>query len=424
MHKVLQYVCPTEHTEKIALMFSVVLLYGMLQGLLLLLRDRVLMLHAVATIAGHMCGFAAISAFEAIQEMVDELTEMELVISAFVALMSCLFALSGKLRAMWGPDAEAAEDVTSFMRELHKHHTWLEVCEELEDDALTLALGLLMSQAVRFLILGRLPPLHGRFSGRTSHQADMLLCAGLVCATMVAFSTCVRRRLQSAHREVCRQASELLTEARFGGAAAFVPTPENVCAKRVWGVVQGTLAMTTSWIFVFWGEWWYYLHTRQDKMVMQTILAVTTSIAVFPLLVVFSLECVSGPLGEERVFVNIVAALGLLVGLGWEKAFELALSGTVFESGWDLSGDGVTGLVCYTAMVDLLVAPAWMCFILPRAVAGLKRVAGRHLLWAGAQYEDSTSGPSGANSEAENRRSRASSNMTATASESTSSCTE
>jgi len=136
-------------------------------------------------------------------------------------------------------------------------------------------------------------------------------------------------------------------------------------------------------------------------MIMDIVLAVTTSIAVFALLVVFSLDCVSGQAGEERVFENIVAALGLLVGLHWEIAFELALHSTLLQTGRRFDGTELMEYACCVALVDLLVVPAWMYFVLPRAVTGLKRDAGQQRLFSQDLYEDSSDAHSGPSSEAE-----------------------
>merc|ERR1711972_1141656 len=122
--------------------------------------------------------------------------------------------------------------------------------------------------------------------------------------------------------------------------------------------------MTTAWIFVFWGQWQYYLVFRSDKMIMKTKLAAITSVVVFLLLVLISSDCISGIEGRHKALSKLIAALGLLVGISWEKAFDFALSEVLVGHDDSFTFWGyIANVVACAVLPDLIVGPAWAAFI-------------------------------------------------------------
>mmetsp|Transcript_63960 Transcript_63960/g.183735 ORF Transcript_63960/g.183735 Transcript_63960/m.183735 type:complete len:614 (-) Transcript_63960:122-1963(-) len=348
---------------------SFFIFYAFLQLSLRLLIENPLTLTAIGTCCGHMAGFAAISAFEGIQANIlegiqakgiqakiqDELT-IFVVCLAFGAVMGTVLCFGTWLR-------QNKEEELGHRKGEEAVDMWMEQCVEAEDDAFCLAMGLLASQFVRYQILGFLPPLSGYPAGKTRSQIHSMQISVMVFSVLLLLSTYVTK-------QIMKRDSFL-----------FVPS------ARIVRIVQGTLAMTLTWLVIFWTQWEYYYDHRQDKLIMKTILAVIISAAVFPALSVISLHCVANSGVEAKALKAIVNALGLLVGLSWEKAFDFSIREVVLG---DANGAHyMWSMILWTVGMDLIVGIAWAYFILPQADPEVQGHGGAKALWGDMMQQDS-----------------------------------
>merc|ERR1719491_1843081 len=93
-------------------------------------------------------------------------------------------------------------------------------------------------------------------------------------------------------------------------------------------------------------------------------LAALISFVSFPVIVIFSMNCVASSGIEMKALKSMISALGLLVGLSWEKAFDLALGEVALDPS---DSDYYLHLFMAVALMDLVAGPAWAFFVLPKA---------------------------------------------------------
>jgi len=305
-------------------------LYVLLQTALYKLRENPHTLVAVGTIGAHMCGFANISLYGAVSNQVHGFAHTIFLGLGFSAIILAIFTSGTYLR----------------QQRAHRHgdtkelQEWKEACAEMEDDAATLAFGLIVSQLVRWMILPYKPVLHDYPGHKTLGEIRQLLLADLIIGFFLFMSTYVSKRV--------------LVNVKFS----------FLTQARVVHLVQGALAMSTAWITLFWSEWNAYMVWKEDLMVMKTRLAVCISAVVFPVIVIFSCDCVARTGVEAKALKSLVSALGLLVGLTWEKAFDMALGEAVFHPS---DPDYLWKMFFAVLFLDLVVGPAWAFFVLPKA---------------------------------------------------------
>lgn len=287
-----------------------------------------------ATLFAHMAGFAAISAggdlqhFGALEES-PALSFLAVAVSAIVMLMLHQVMTLLRPKEMAGVSKWQAE--------------CLELCgeqaEEAENDVFSLCVSYLLVQSIRFSLTGVLP-----------------------------------EKLGLEHPAIKPGPESILGLFGFGILFAVVTAVAAIYFRhgRVSELVQGTCSTSFAWCFL-WATRWVALEIEildklsagPETMEGRIILALFLSAAAF--LVIFVLDVIEDSGGDNaqmsRIIQNIITALSILVGFTWEQCFDGGL-----EAVSSKSRHPMVTQVCFTAMVAVIVIPAWRRHILVKVL--------------------------------------------------------
>lgn len=300
---------------------------------------------AASMLLAHIAGFAAINAFGILMQLKPyyespALSLCALLIGVGVVGLTILVYDLGR--------APIARKASGDERDLFD-----EEAEEGGDDMMGLAASFLSVQVLRYALSGQLPDTHGGepnsiISSHAKLDGDILpdiaklmlyaflsafLCAGTVVVSAIY--------LESHH------------------------------PKRAAKMLQIVFAMTHAWCLYFSGVWALAatalaetLEVYEDSALLKVLLACVLSAYAFAMLVLLeklaALDC-TGDLADETIL-ELMTALGILIGFSWEQAFERSVSTVVQASS---SGIPEAALKAILAVVLVtMVLPAWRIFIL------------------------------------------------------------
>uniref|UniRef100_A0A7S0AY57 Uncharacterized protein n=1 Tax=Pyrodinium bahamense TaxID=73915 RepID=A0A7S0AY57_9DINO len=301
-------------------------------------------LKAFGTIMAHITGFAGIRCFLSLQvspgfPFRTSWYMTVLVIPIFLLMSVLLVKVSRELRLRWVGDKDKEEEADML---------WREQCSESEDDAVGLSLSSLTCAALRYLISGDLPQLHGTVTGRTSAHVLSLYGVGLLFAVLVSVAT---YKLNQIKQQMLQNPGEEISH----------------YADRMVKTFQIWAGLTMSWCFYFATQWCFFTllepyekisHGCAGKL-LQAVLVTFCC-----MLVIFVLDCVGDGSEEcKKAFKGVITALGLLVGISWEGSFALAVDEIVVN--YPKHTLLMKNLLAF--MLMLVVLPAWRLYILPRS---------------------------------------------------------
>lgn len=323
-----------------------------MQVFLCALRFQRLAHHALGIIFGHAAGFGCIYFFESYVERDpyrhDPNSSLEAALVGLLALpfFLLMFWLGDLVRKSLLRGASAAcirPDGSSSSEEEASEHAatedvkrWEEICKEVEEDAAGLCLGLICSQTVRCAILGYMPALKGEHKDRSLQDSVLLFGVGWLVLLLPAVINAFRGKKR---------------RYKFERVTRFVETVAN---------------MTFAWCTIFSGEWLFgHLFHLDSEMVMKVslafILTLLCAAAVLGAVLVERVICLRC-LGKRARMTDVtLKALGLIVGLSWEKAFDesVHISMGHYHANWNV--------VAMQLLLVGIVGPAWGYTILPAA---------------------------------------------------------
>lgn len=296
---------------------------------------------ATGTLFAHVCGFAAIDFFGAVQNLA--VFRGSVVLSAGTVLLAVLAILA----TFWGcaemRDALICSGVSSGRAS--EEARWEDQCGECERDVAGLCLGLISSRVIRFAILGHLVPIYGAPQGMTSLQC-CLLWASAACLAVVV----------------------LVVSRRWCG----------VQVDRVLTVVS----MTMGWCLLYAGQWSYWnltggqgLAGMQGKMTARVVMALVDSVLAISAIFVVDSMAYRSP-RAERGLKLIMKAMGLLLGLAWEYSFEQAGEDITEKFTEPGSRERLLLKVAMAMVLCIVVLPAWKLYILPNSLPEDERPQG------------------------------------------------
>jgi len=316
--------------------------WGM-QALLLKYRRTDLPLKAWASIGGNVVAFAAIDSFGMIQQFPPFRD------NPANAFMGC--AIAGFMIMCMTYSAHIVRHyVMTYEDGIIKEHenNWNEACKEAENRLAAICLGLLFSVVVRFAISGSLPAIWGSPHNKSQDQVNTLFGVSLGLALPVfAMSMTVSALETSAGR-----------------------MPGIVRAAKV---AQLVVSMCMGWSLVFCGQWEFWSATKGagvglgDKMTARMIDALIFSYISFGFIIV--LDFAADKMQMARSAFNAVSnsfVLGL--GIAWQGAFSEACS-AMSERFEDATTRAYMDAFI-TMILCAIVLPAWVMYMLPRALAG------------------------------------------------------
>lgn len=315
------------------------------EGFLYWTRTHAWWMHPFGYVGSHFLGFCIISCFGSLQQTPpwsESVVGASLLTLLAIAVVACMFFISGHIRG----NIVKAYQGTPMHKQMNE---WRELVTEFEDDAAGLALGLLITQVIKFLITGHLAPVHGSPKDKTPRQVFILLCAALASFVLIGVTASwlheVRRNESLGHHR-----------------------------RRMAQMVIQVSSMTTGWSLLYWGMWKFWTVTGNKGVgegdVMSARLCLVGVNGLGGFIAIFLLNHVANKgflrHDTQRSLIDIV---GLLCGLSWESCVNVAMEGIHSERSDQQFRifDGCTDL-----FIALIVTPAWAFYILPHALSHMK----------------------------------------------------
>jgi len=310
-----------------------------------------------AVVLAHMTGFASINAWGAVQQL-PAVRSSPVRCFAVVPMSAIgLFILQrisnfARREVTYGDDGEEDE----------WEKLWDEECALCEDDILGLTLSFNLTQATRFAISGVLPDQEG-----VEHMEDLKSHTGsevitLVIVALVAVTAMVLVYVCWKGGEAEKEEAEELEKGKEEKGKEEGEEDERLMERLHEGIVV-TLAMYFGWN-MFYGTKWAIatLPAISDRMLLGVCLALVISFTSFTS--IRGLDALAdldstGPTVDDAIR-QIIGAIALLVGFGWEQCFDVAV-------------ESISSVVPYRQATKLglalfcvaIIGPAWKWWILP-----------------------------------------------------------
>mmetsp|Transcript_146277 Transcript_146277/g.253262 ORF Transcript_146277/g.253262 Transcript_146277/m.253262 type:complete len:570 (+) Transcript_146277:59-1768(+) len=297
-------------------------------------------------VGSHVVGFSIISFFGDLQQAEpwrgSPFMAFLLTIVATVLVVT-LFYAAAHVREL------VCEACKGKPHEMKAMTAWCHLACEFEDDAAGLALGLLITQVIKFQITGTLPPVHGAPKNKTRRQVYMLFCSAIFFTLLVGATARwlhgVRRNVRLSHR-----------------------------MRRTGAMVLQISSMTTGWCVLYWGMWNFWTTTGNEGVGEGDVISARLVLVGFFAVGGFGIIWILNHLTHQGL-VNVDAqrslidAIGLMLGLSWESCVNVAMEG-IHYGVEDTQFRLINGMVDFTLAV--IVTPAWALYILPHAMAHMK----------------------------------------------------
>lgn len=297
-----------------------------------------------ATILGHITGFAAISAWAQVQELLGG--SFVAVLLAFGSLV-ILFRICDVVREKWSSLDGNIDEFERF---------WDAAAEETEDDVMCLTISFLVVQTLRYHVVGVLPSLEGNFPKNTyvnDYQCFVMLIFGISVGifgylrTILGLGTAWMTR---------RHATWVRLGTDFVLAWSLLFTTDAFLTNHgLGGNKMGCLGQViTAMILTIIGFLVVFLLDRQADAVEAKMVASPSK---------NQQQIDEYRERQKKAIRGTVLAIGVLIGFGWERCFDAAVDSTA-EQDAKIVPPTLTkvGLALVLASI---VLPAWRWYILP-----------------------------------------------------------
>lgn len=302
---------------------------------------------AISKLGGHIVAFAGLDAFTALQngrapfDVLRYNAKTSFVCAIFVGLVLLVFL------GLWSGGRKFLAERTVKAESL-KH--WLHHCSEAENEAASLVVGLLLSQAIRHAISGEHPPLHGgKPKSKTNDEVFILFASAVGVGAVVT-------KLEQGLKTI----------------VVYFGKHEHPGFARFVRVVVDTVSMTMAWCLLYWGEWFIYNWTDDkgvghgDRMTALLVVAGVLSFVCFSGIFIIAFAARNHVFAGHTTGLRALgSALGLVVGCAWEDVFIEAVGGVHQLNVFQLKASYSTLLIIF--ILCLVTLPAWMLYIMPQA---------------------------------------------------------
>jgi hypothetical protein len=292
---------------------------------LFVVKDSVLKTKAQGTVGGHILGFAAIYAFGnlAKSDWFDESPwRVLLVLLIYLVVFTALFFSSHIIKIIFEKLSSTDEEGLD---------NWHDQCKDTGIDFFSMGTAFLIVFFIRWKISGgEIVTIDGEL-GFDTKSAWILIALGY-------FFTIIAGVIHVAHAKLPH------------GAMDYVST---------------TISLTAAFSLIF-GHMWKLGDTASSELAGMLNVAVTLSINAAAFIALIA--CV-GNLGNfSKVLRAGHTAVALTVGLAWEKVFDAAMDGFAdkISAKGETETKGRMMVILMTLTVVLVVAPAWMLYIMPK----------------------------------------------------------
>lgn len=328
---------------------------------LYLSKHRPRLMKAMGTAGGHVVAFAAIYSFGVVQvNMVPFKSSpwASILIPIIYCVVSFVLCLITKIVRQ-----RIADAVQNDEQGEEEEDAWDEQCIDSENDFVTLAMGFMMSVVARYFVRGEPPPIEGEealneylYHAHKPQYVWPMLGIGILCAVVLFFVT---RQLSSIRHTMG------IGKGLHGGLLL-----------RGVNILQGSIAMTVSWVLFFWGEWFFDMFLGKhiaSVLVTKVGLALFLSAIVMVFIYLLDFFADRGNL-HPRALRHLINALGVLIGFSWEVAFDNGVESIAMsERSKKIFGGGAdANLWAKLVLAFLLIGialPAWRLYILTNAQA-------------------------------------------------------
>jgi hypothetical protein len=280
-------------------------------------------LKVYSTIMGHMTGFAFEHAFADMGHAAGKEGKVwvPLLNSLLIFLIfTSLGYYAARLRQPGGLFERQREEPSLESERLNDHDHEHD-CQHAEDDAVGIAVGFLWMQVLRWFVTNDFPDSLGDDEEHAGHSVDprsmamriaLLAASALVMAAMVVLG-------QQAHARKIAHADH-----------AELSEPARWITLRLISQITFTCIFLAAWLLIFAFQWQVQdMYTWEDS---NTVIRIATagSVTWFCILLVYGFDQFSDSLFAARNFglaagvSNVISALGMAIGLGWERAFHRA----------------------------------------------------------------------------------------------------
>eukprot|EP00928_Gymnodinium_smaydae_P013786 TRINITY_DN15000_c0_g2_i1.p1 TRINITY_DN15000_c0_g2~~TRINITY_DN15000_c0_g2_i1.p1 ORF type:complete len:565 (-),score=163.82 TRINITY_DN15000_c0_g2_i1:141-1835(-) len=373
-------------------------------------KDRKEFLYAVATIGGHLCAFAGIYTFGELQQkgiVADNVLKcFGVSVLAFIFLtLFRVIAYGMRARLLERPEERYA--MAHYHSEEEEEESWVEHAVEAEDEATILIHSYLVHQCIGYVILGELPNFE-----REAHVFDQrhvlkLFYASLAFLGLLLAATTINVHEHAKHwkKRMVLGCQNFITMSmcwciQTGSEWLFILlVSDKHLAAVITAFVLTMLAMVLIVVLDFIAD---RLHeseelahhtpaasasSRRSASGALSARALTTralskllrtpgrkgSAAETPLksknrlLTGINLQSLQTWASWERALRNIINGFGLLVGLSWDKAFDVGELGIVYGFEDTLAKRPVISRFVLCFALVAIVLPAWIWYIVPLA---------------------------------------------------------
>lgn len=324
---------PPSPEDQIIAVIRFAVAFLMLELLLRVFKLNHHRLASVGLIGAHFTGFVAADTFGMIQESAPwnkqvSMSWIWVLISA--ATLFILKSLCAKVRQVmndWDGEVDETEE------------DWEHQCVHSENEFVAFALGLVITQACRFTIMGSIPHFHGNQRNLDTRQVHSL---GACCWLFI------------------------------GLALALTFLPESIRHLPLVDTTRLTLSMTAGWSTTFWMKWTFWNVSKGeleggDTMIAQLVMAVCANfVGCFVVLLLGKLQTRFAHMINDCFVEEMQEASVLVIGLAWEGVFMCA----IYFANQRIPQRSVRMLenvkLCIILMI--LVLPVWHMYILPKSI--------------------------------------------------------
>lgn len=344
--------------------------------------------HPASLITEHITAFAAMYGFASLQALPfvkESLLRVSLVAVFTVVVLGILMLFSSKVH-----DIIATAD-----QHPEEDKRWRTEVENLENDVLSLTIGFVLMQVVRFCIAGEFQPYeasHEPTDITTSEAGALLASAGVFALLTVAASFLTAKQMQKEGIDEDVDMEE------------FAEDHVLDLSLRACVILQHIVAITMAWCLLFFGQWVVYSMGFSGTRI-SGCLVVALGLTLFSVAMVFVLDTLidaikeeapvassstqDGPMNSARTDATsasgllthrnkaiahtsvraFVMGLGLCIGFTWEMSFHVALHDIAYAS-HNAVGLGTETMAHIMAIsLCIVVLPAWAKYILPKTMA-------------------------------------------------------
>lgn len=334
----------SEEARVVVHLSTYLLLLFVLQVILWLLRRNEKALHAWATVWSHMVGFAAMYGFVGLQGLEPMRHSIWLCAAVgVVAWIGIVVASMGMefTRQFVARFVEAHVKAEEEVSEEKWEEEWDETVAETEDDAASLCLGLLVVQVLCFGIIGRLP---GIWEAHNNPKPKSFVerAALFGCAFGFAVVTVLTTRLSH-------------------DVAIGAYQHKHILVARAVQFVPHLASMAMAFSLVYWGEWQFQELGVQGPRIGESMI-IALCMTLFALVATFAVNCLRR-WRAAKAMRSVILGFGLVVGLLWERCFDIALEDVAAQ--YHMAEEYI--VVPLSIVLCSIVLPAWAWYIMPKA---------------------------------------------------------